>query len=43
MTDYDVVAFADYDDFKTYVEAIATTTDISWQWTPDKGYVVVVG
>lgn len=43
MTDYAVTAYADYDDFKVAVEAIATTTDIQTLYSPEKGYILIVG
>lgn len=43
MTNYDVRAFADFSDFETYVESLATTTDIQTLYSPEKGYIVIVG
>lgn len=43
MTNYDVRAFAIFDDFETYVESLATTTEIQTLYSPEKGYVVIVG
>jgi hypothetical protein len=43
MTNYDVRAFVDFDDFETYVETLATTTDIQTLYSPEKGYIVIVG
>jgi hypothetical protein len=43
MTNYGVEAFANYDDFETYVEALPTTTEIQVIYSPEKGYIVIVG
>jgi len=43
MTNYVVEAFACYSEFETYVEALATTTDIQTLYSPEKGYIVIVG
>jgi hypothetical protein len=43
MTNYVVEAFAEFSDFETYVESLATTTDIQTFYSKEKGYVVVVG
>jgi hypothetical protein len=43
MTNYEVHEFAEFDDFKDYVEGLATTTDIQVTYSPEKGYIVVVG
>jgi hypothetical protein len=43
MTSYDVRAFASFDDFETYVESLATTTDIQTLYSPEKGYIAIVG
>lgn len=41
MTNHKVTAFADFDDFKTYVDAIVNTTAIQVFYSPEKGWVVV--
>jgi len=43
MTNYVVEAFTDYSDFETYVESLATTTEIKTFFSPEKGYIVIVG
>ena len=43
MTNYDVRAFTSFDDFETYVESLATTTEIQTLYSPEKGYIVIVG
>jgi len=43
MTNYDVRAFVLFSDFETYVESLATTTEIQTFFSPEKGYIVVVG
>jgi len=43
MTNYDVRAFASFDDFETYVESLATTTEIQILYSQEKGYIVIVG
>jgi hypothetical protein len=43
MTNYVVEAFTNYSEFETYVESLATTTDIQTLYSPEKGYIVIVG
>lgn len=43
MTNYDVRDFTRFDDFKTYIESLATTTEIQTLYSPEKGYIVIVG
>ena len=43
MTNYDGRAFEEFSDFETYVESLATTTDIQTFYSPEKGYIVIVG
>lgn len=43
MTNYTVKEFANYDDFKTYVETLATTTDIQVVYSAAKGWIVIEG
>jgi len=43
MTNYDVRAFTNFSDFETYVESLATTTEIQTLYSPEKGYIVIVG
>lgn len=43
MANYVVEAFANYADFETYVESIATTTNIQTLYSPEKGYIAIVG
>lgn len=41
MTNHKVTAFTDFDEFKTYVDAIANTTTIQVIYSKEKGWVVV--
>lgn len=41
MTNHKVTAFADFDDFKTYVDAIVNTTTIQVFYSQEKGWIVV--
>lgn len=41
MTNHKVTAFATYDDFKTYIEALASTVTIQVIFSKEKGWVVV--
>jgi hypothetical protein len=41
MTNHKVTAFADFDAFKTYVDAIVSTTTIQVIYSPEKGWIVV--
>ena len=41
MTNHKVTAFASFDDFKTYVDAIVSTATIQTFYSPEKGYIVV--
>jgi hypothetical protein len=43
MTNYDVRAFASFDDFETYIKSLATTTEIQILYSQEKGYIVIVG
>lgn len=43
MTNYSVHEFANYDDFKTHVESLATTTDIQVVYSEAKGWIVIEG
>ena len=43
MANYTVQSFADYDDFVAYVQSLATTTEIQFEYVPEKGYIVIVG
>ena len=42
MTNYEVKTFINYDDFKTYIESLPTTTDVHWNFSEDC-YIVIVG
>jgi hypothetical protein len=41
MTNHKVTAFASFDNFKTYVDAIVSTTAIQVLYSPETGWVVV--
>lgn len=43
MTNYDVRAYANFSDYETYIESLATTTEIQTFYSPEKGYIVIVG
>lgn len=43
MTNYVVESFANYDEFKDYIESLATTTDVQIVYSEKKGWTVIVG
>jgi len=43
MANFEVLTFAEFDDFKAHLESLDSQSNIDWGYVEEKGYILIVG